>query len=76
MPMVGLPSHRRGKAQGESPFSLSLSLSLSLLIFYKMNIIVFSFHFCYLFDRKMDEGLIYKIIVKSGLKFTKLKTGV
>jgi hypothetical protein len=41
-----------------------------------MSIIIFSYHFCFLYDGKLDEGLKLKMIVNSSFKFAKLEIRV
>lgn len=42
-----------------------------------MGIIVFSYHFCYLFDRKHDQlSQNLKMIINTGFKYTKLEIGI
>jgi hypothetical protein len=39
-------------------------------------IVVYSCYFCYLYDRKMDEGFRFIVIRNSSFKITKLEIGV
>jgi hypothetical protein len=40
---------------------------------FRGGVIIFSYHFCYLFDVKIDKSLEFKIIINSGLKFANWK---
>jgi hypothetical protein len=57
--------------------SSSFFLKKKYIYIYKMGIIVFSYHFCYLFDQKHDQmSQNLKMIANMGFKFPKKETGV